>query len=95
VERQYHISPGAIVASPKIRLAGTWVLRIDVEALALQLYGTRAFHSAHVEQFGKPCSICAITRFVPDQRFTKPRPGQKNERRLVSVKKKSKRSGKP
>lgn len=57
------------MASPHVRGSGPnspWVLRIDVEAMALQLYGTRAFHAAHVDQLGKPCSICAITRFTPD-----------------------------
>ncbi|KAJ4986879.1 hypothetical protein SVAN01_07557, partial [Stagonosporopsis vannaccii] len=68
VERQYHISIPTIAASPRIRGPGPnspWVLRIDVEAMALQLYGTRAFHAAHADQLGKPCSICAITRFPP------------------------------
>lgn len=68
VERQYHISAPTILSCPSIRGPGPnspWVLRIDVEAMALQLYGTRAFHAAHVDQLGKPCSICAITRFTP------------------------------
>ena len=55
-------------ASPLIRGPGPnspWVLRIDVEAMAFRLYGTRAFHAAHVDQLGKPCSICAFTRFSP------------------------------
>ncbi|KAJ4367270.1 hypothetical protein N0V83_006851 [Neocucurbitaria cava] len=66
-----------------------WVLRIDVESLALRLYGTRAFHNAHVQQMGKPCSICAITRFLPSQtRLTKSKSGQKTTRPLASLKKK-------
>lgn len=55
-------------SSPLIRMPGPnslWVLRIDVEDMALRLYGTRAFHAAHVDQLGKPCSICAFTRFSP------------------------------
>ncbi|KAF1841189.1 uncharacterized protein K460DRAFT_371203 [Cucurbitaria berberidis CBS 394.84] len=91
VERQYHISAAAIRASPHIRSkpGSVWVLRIDVESLALQLYGTRAFHSAHVEQMGKPCSICAITRFLPTQnQLSKPKPSQK-VRPLASLKRKA------
>ncbi|KAF1930953.1 uncharacterized protein M421DRAFT_47022, partial [Didymella exigua CBS 183.55] len=66
VERQYHISMPTMASSPSIRGPGPaspWVLRVDVEAMAFRLYGTRAFHAAHVDQLGKPCSICAITRF--------------------------------
>ncbi|KAF9696056.1 hypothetical protein EKO04_006236 [Ascochyta lentis] len=68
VERQYHLSIPTVLNSPVIRGPGpnsAWVLRIDVEAMALRLYGTRAFHAAHADQLGKPCSICAITRFTP------------------------------
>ncbi|KAH6614835.1 hypothetical protein C7974DRAFT_343496 [Boeremia exigua] len=68
VERQYHISIPTLLTSPAIRGPGPnspWVLRVDVEAMAFALYGTRAFHAAHVDQFAKPCSICAITRFSP------------------------------
>jgi hypothetical protein len=66
---QYHLSPNTILASPYIRSrpGSVWVLRVDVEALAWQLYQTRAFHYAHVKQMGKPCSLCAITRFAPEQ----------------------------
>ncbi|PZD28767.1 hypothetical protein A1F96_05655 [Pyrenophora tritici-repentis] len=65
VSRQYHVSSDTILNSKHIRgnASALWVLRIDVEALALQLYRTRAFHEARKEQFGRPCSICAITRF--------------------------------
>ncbi|KAI8936243.1 hypothetical protein NX059_006667 [Plenodomus lindquistii] len=73
VSSQYHISPSTITSSPLIRGSPSWVLRIDVEALALQLYRTRAFHNAHKEQFGKPCSLCAITRFLPDISVAKTR----------------------
>ncbi|KAH9865820.1 hypothetical protein J1614_009407 [Plenodomus biglobosus] len=73
VSSQYHISPSTISSSPLIRGIPGWVLRIDVEALALQLYRTRAFHNAHKEQFGKPCSLCAITRFLPDISVAKTR----------------------
>ncbi|RMZ68890.1 hypothetical protein GMOD_00002778 [Pyrenophora seminiperda CCB06] len=66
VSRQYHVSAETILASKHIRgnSSAIWVLRIDVEALALQLYRTRAFHEARKEQLGRPCSICAITRFT-------------------------------
>ncbi|CAE7010188.1 hypothetical protein PTTW11_01971 [Pyrenophora teres f. teres] len=69
VSRQYHVSSDTILNSKHIRgnASALWVLRIDVEALALQLYRTRAFHEARQEQFGKPCSICAITRFAMRQ----------------------------
>lgn len=69
VERQYHLSIPTVLNSPLIRGPGNgsyWVLRIDVEAMALRLYGTRAFHAAHPDQLGKPCTICAITRFTPE-----------------------------
>ncbi|KAH7397115.1 hypothetical protein BKA66DRAFT_408330 [Pyrenochaeta sp. MPI-SDFR-AT-0127] len=92
VECQYHISRTTVIASPYIRgdPGFFWVLRIDVEALALQLYGTRAFHTARLEQMGKPCSICAFTRFSPaDSRVTKPKSTQKPLRRLASQRKKS------
>jgi hypothetical protein len=69
-----------------------WFLRTDIEALALQLYGTRAFHDAHEEQFGKPCSICAITKFSPSHRSTKLKSMQKLDRRLLSQRKKIRRS---
>lgn len=65
VQRQYHFSPATIFASHNIRgNKAPWVLRVDVEALALQLYRTREFHDAHPEQFDKPCLICAITTFT-------------------------------
>jgi hypothetical protein len=66
VERQYHIPSEAVTASPLIRGNSMWVLRTDVEALAFQLYGTRAFHAAHPEQLGKPCSMCTSTNSVPE-----------------------------
>ena len=99
VERQYHIPTLTILNSPQIRggrSGSPWVLRIDVEAMALDLYGTRAFHSAHLEQFGKPCSICAITRFTPpvsaaanrvSKRITSPRTNPKGVRRVTSQRK--------
>ncbi|KAH6259400.1 hypothetical protein HBI40_090050 [Parastagonospora nodorum] len=93
-ERQYHLSRATVLASPFIR--GTqhsfWFLRVDVEAVALQLYGTRAFHEAHQEQFGRPCSICAITKFTPSQRGTRHKSTQKSERRIVNQRKKTRRT---
>lgn len=65
VQRQYHLPSATIFASPRIRgNKSPWVLRVDVEALALQLYRTREFHDAHPDQFNKPCLICAITTFT-------------------------------
>jgi hypothetical protein len=105
VERQYHISIPTITSSPLIRGPGPgspWVLRVDVEAMAFRLYGTRAFHAAHVDQFGKPCSICAFTRFEPHSQFentaaTRSERGLKRGttrpvRRLGSLKRKARRS---
>ncbi|KAF2832846.1 hypothetical protein CC86DRAFT_461333 [Ophiobolus disseminans] len=94
IELQYHISKTTIVNSPTIRgnRDTVWFLRTDVEALALQLYGTRAFHAAHPKQFGKPCSICAITRFKPEFRDNKSRSNSKIERRGLNQKKRSRRS---
>ncbi|KAF2032580.1 hypothetical protein EK21DRAFT_60673 [Setomelanomma holmii] len=84
VVKQYHISEATVRSSPALRSIpnAVWVLRIDVEALALQLYGTRAFHDVRGEQPGKPCTICAITRFIPDSRRTTPGDNQRNARRL-------------
>ncbi|KAF3043495.1 hypothetical protein E8E12_009710 [Didymella heteroderae] len=101
VERQYHISTPTISSSPLIRGPGPgspWVLRVDVEAMAFRLYGTRAFHAAHVDQFGKPCSICAFTRFEPQfSASTRSERGLKRGttrpvRRVVSQKRKARRS---
>ncbi|KAJ4323076.1 hypothetical protein N0V94_002100 [Neodidymelliopsis sp. IMI 364377] len=101
VERQYHLSTPTVLSSPLIRGPGPnspWVLRIDVEAMALRLYGTRAFHAAHLDQFGKPCSICAITRFEPHLVATSPterglkRGTTRPVRRVASLKRRGKRS---
>ncbi|KAL6703268.1 hypothetical protein ACN47E_010056 [Coniothyrium glycines] len=90
VRSQFHISPATVAASPHIRGGPSWVLRTDVEALALQLYRTRAFHSAHIEQLGKPCSLCAITCFLPDNHIMKPRTTSKAAVRLIAnIKKRS------
>lgn len=90
VERQYHISQATTLSSPRIRgrPGSVWVLRIDVESVALQLYGTRAFHDAHVEQLGKPCYICAITRFTPEFHVAKARSAAKSLPKHASLKKK-------
>jgi hypothetical protein len=86
VQQQYHISSATVLASPNIRgnRGSHWVLRVDVEVLAWQLYRTRAFHNAHKEQFGKPCSICAITRFLPEYHGVKLRPNQKTSVRQIA-----------
>ncbi|KAH7414089.1 hypothetical protein DE146DRAFT_601318 [Phaeosphaeria sp. MPI-PUGE-AT-0046c] len=94
IERQYHISPHMIFTCPSVRgyRDSVWFLRVDVEALALQLYGTRAFHSAHQDQFGKPCAICAITNFTSVQRSARLKPGQKMDRRVAVQRKKLRHS---
>lgn len=91
---QYHISAETVRTCRSIRRIpnSPWFLRIDVEALALQLYGTRAFHSAHQEQFGKPCAICAITRFNTVQRSIKHKSGQKTDRKVAVQRMKLRRS---
>lgn len=93
VVSQYHISEDTIRRSSTIRgpEGSIWVLRVDVEALALQLYGTRAFHDAHPDQMGKPCTICAIVKFTPKQKAVRIRTSPKFDRRLVVQKRKSKR----
>jgi hypothetical protein len=63
-------------------------LRVDVETFALQLYGTRAFHNAHKEQFDKPCSICAITSFAVNYGGTKHKPGEVIDLRLSTTQRK-------
>jgi hypothetical protein len=56
VEEQFHISRPELTAH-RVRGRGDWVLRIDIELLALQLYGTRVFHNVQ----GGPnlCPICS------------------------------------
>lgn len=47
VQHQYHIINPAILTENGVRSTGPryeWILRTDVEALALRFYGTRAFH---------------------------------------------------
>lgn len=66
VQYQYHIMDPDLLAAHNVRgssLRYDWVLRIDVEALALKLYGTRAFHDTRSDRFSKPCSIpnCAFS----------------------------------
>ncbi|KAL5113753.1 hypothetical protein ACEQ8H_008365 [Pleosporales sp. CAS-2024a] len=94
IEHQYHIPPALIRASPYVRMPmvlpdqeTVWALRTDVEAMALQLYGTRAFHEAHPEQLGKPCSICAITRFTRNQQGTKHKASDDRHRPVTKKKK--------
>lgn len=86
-----------MLSAPDIRSPdpnSPWVLRIDVEAMAYRLYGTRAFHAAHVDQLGKPCSICAFTRFsLTPEASTRSERGLKRGttrpvRRVVSQKRK-------
>ena len=90
---QYHISTATVLSSRDIRgnHGSVWVLRVDVEELALQLYRTREFHNARKEQFGKPCSLCAITRFRPEHHIGKPRPAQKAAVRFIAKKLSTKR----
>ncbi|KAJ4296410.1 hypothetical protein N0V90_006455 [Kalmusia sp. IMI 367209] len=63
VRHQYHIMNPAILAAHNVRGAGhkwDWVLRVDVETLALKLYGTRAFHDTTSLGLYTPCKICKL-----------------------------------
>lgn len=59
VQHQYHIIDPAVLTRNGV--SGTpnheWILRIDVEALALRLYGTRAFHDTLSQGLEVDCSI--------------------------------------
>lgn len=60
VQHQYHILDTSILAAHSVRSVSPryeWILRTDVEALALQLYGTRAFHDTQSQGLDVPCSI--------------------------------------
>ncbi|KAL5389962.1 hypothetical protein DPSP01_002021 [Paraphaeosphaeria sporulosa] len=60
VQHQYHIIDPGILAKYGVRGSSPryeWILRIDVEALALQLYGTRAFHDTLSQGLEAHCSI--------------------------------------
>ncbi|KAF2448029.1 hypothetical protein P171DRAFT_429613 [Karstenula rhodostoma CBS 690.94] len=60
VQHQYHIIDPAILTKYGVRGTGPryeWILRIDVEALALRLYGTRAFHDTLSLGLDVDCSI--------------------------------------
>ena len=75
VQHQYHITDPGLLAAHGVRGSSPrydWILRIDVEALALKLYRTRAFHDTRSEGFGKPCSIpnCAFSE--EKRRFASP-----------------------
>lgn len=93
VEQQYHIDRNTALVAHHFRRAADseWVLRVDVEDTALRLYGTRAFHAAHVEQLGKPCSICAITKFKGSITSTKwpSHSDPKQPRQIKALKKRS------
>lgn len=69
VQRQYHIRDVKILTTHNVRatsLRYEWILRIDVEALALELYGTRAFHDTRSQGFDVPCSIpnCGLAGYI-------------------------------
>jgi hypothetical protein len=58
VEKLYHLSEFDIQSN---NIRGTeygWALRVDIEALALRLYGTREFHSVTPKDEGAVCAIC-------------------------------------
>lgn len=55
VEEQYHISRSELLAH-NVHGAKVWVLRADVENLALEFYGTKTFHDHRGER--QQCAIC-------------------------------------
>ncbi|KAF1970299.1 hypothetical protein BU23DRAFT_556963 [Bimuria novae-zelandiae CBS 107.79] len=59
VMHQYHMDAETLAAhGVRASNAGfDWILRVYVEALALKLYGTRAFHDTRSEGLDRPCSI--------------------------------------
>ncbi|KAL5440788.1 hypothetical protein PMIN06_009560 [Paraphaeosphaeria minitans] len=60
VQHQYHIIDPAVLTRSGVRstsLRYEWILRVDVEALALRLYGTRAFHDTLSQGLEVHCSI--------------------------------------
>ncbi|KAF2018567.1 hypothetical protein BU24DRAFT_99721 [Aaosphaeria arxii CBS 175.79] len=78
VEAQFHLSwmdlmKAGVRATPRFF---TWLLRCDVEALALRLYGTRAFHNTS-GSMNEVCSIC--TKAGTLQRIMRMRNGNDSE----------------
>jgi hypothetical protein len=70
VKLQYRIIDSNILAANRVRSTGPryeWILRIDVEALAFRLYGTRAFHDTQSRGLDIPCSIpnCGLAVDLP------------------------------
>jgi hypothetical protein len=55
VEEQLHLSLIDLTEN-KIRGQSKFVLRVDVEALALRLYGTKLFHDVRGQR--RPCRTC-------------------------------------
>jgi hypothetical protein len=74
---QYHIIDSSILAANNVRSTGPryeWILRIDVEALAFRLYGTRAFHDTQSRGLDIPCSIpnCGLAVDLPETPYPPP-----------------------
>lgn len=58
VEKHFHISR-VDLAAYQIHLISTWVLKVDIEGLAIELYGTKAFHEIQAQRpHTQPCPIC-------------------------------------
>ena len=55
MEEHFHLSLLDLAANSVRGSSPRWVLRIDVEALALQLYGSKAFHDRGER---KICRVC-------------------------------------
>ncbi|KAF2637087.1 hypothetical protein P280DRAFT_472606 [Massarina eburnea CBS 473.64] len=60
VHKIYHLYDPSVLRANNVRGSAQyeWILRIDVEALALKVYGTRAFHHARRHEEARPCDIC-------------------------------------
>ncbi|KAF1956236.1 hypothetical protein CC80DRAFT_516468 [Byssothecium circinans] len=61
LQQIYHLDDPSLLSVNKIRGSPNyeWILRIDVEALALKLYGTRSFHHSRLPgEKARPCDIC-------------------------------------
>ncbi|ORY07785.1 hypothetical protein BCR34DRAFT_489165, partial [Clohesyomyces aquaticus] len=85
IEQQYHLSEFDLQRAPIRGTPGyAWTLRVDVEALALDLYGTKEFHAPTPEEQGKPCVICQRARRLEAIRQVKLSPSVKKHSRRDS-----------
>ncbi|KAF2661444.1 hypothetical protein K491DRAFT_570663, partial [Lophiostoma macrostomum CBS 122681] len=57
VEERFHLSRFDLT-NQRIRGSSTWVLKVDIDALALRLYGSKAFHDKSYSAVVQPCRKC-------------------------------------